>query len=77
MKKWMSGLKISRKLTVGFLFITILSVLIGAVGFYSLTIMTQNQKKTYKECTTGLMFANQMYTDINNVTTYIRDMYVN
>ena len=77
MKKWMNSLKISRKLTVSFLFTTILSVLIGAVGFYSVTLLTQNQRKTFRECTTGIMIANSMLTDINNANINIHDMYVN
>ncbi len=38
----MKNLKVSMKLTVGFLLITVLAVIIGAVGFFSLTSAAEN-----------------------------------
>jgi methyl-accepting chemotaxis protein len=77
MKNWMRNAKISKKLTVSFLFTTILSIIIGAVGVYSLVTLMQNQNKTFSKCTIGVMFSNQMLTDMNTVNINIRDMYVN
>lgn len=76
MKKWMSDLEISKKLTVGFLFITCLGVIISGVGIFGLFMLGKNQKQTYQECTLGIKISEQMVVDLISARMYIRDVYI-
>ncbi|HWP51325.1 MAG TPA: methyl-accepting chemotaxis protein [Clostridia bacterium] len=57
MKKWFENLKISKKLSTCFLFVIILSVLVGCVGIFSILHIDANDTKLYKEDTVGLNYA--------------------
>jgi methyl-accepting chemotaxis protein len=77
MKKWMENLKISKKMTMTFLFSTILSIIIGAVGVSGMAVLTNNQQNTYRQCTSGILVSSQMLTEMDNITIYLNEMYLN
>jgi len=66
MKKWMENLKISKKLSTGFLFIAFLGFIIGAVGIININNLTNNQEITYNESTMGIEKASE--AEINFVS---------
>ena len=76
MKKWLGNLRISRKLTFGFMFVTILGIIIGGVGVYSMTSMTKNQTATYNQCTVGIIVAENMLNSLTSTRMSIRDLYI-
>ena len=67
MKKWFENLMISKKLTNGFLLITLLGVIIGAVGIFNLALLHKNQQDSYDYQTKGIIYctkAEDSFTDL-------------
>ena len=60
MKKWMSNLKISKKMSFGFLFMIILSILIGGIGHFQLKNTGAKSKEHIQAVHDGIMFSSQM-----------------
>lgn len=76
MKKWFNNLRISQKLTFGFLTITCLGILIGAVGIFSLLHFNETQKKTYQESTLAIEYTKTAETSFANLRVAVRDLYI-
>ncbi len=76
MKKWFENIKISRKLIIGFLFVSFLGIIVGAVGVINLISMSNNQKKTYDQCTLGIEYSSGAEASLLKIRTAIRDIYI-
>lgn len=76
MKKWFENLKISKKLTSGFLVVTALGIIIGIVGIINLLIMIQDQKNTYEQCTLGIQYSSEAEKSFLELRTSIRNLYI-
>ena len=63
MKKLFENLRISKKLTTGFLLVACLGVLVGAVGIINISGMAGNQKTAYDKYTMGIKYASKAETD--------------
>ena len=55
--KWFIDLKISKKLVTGFLFVVVLSIIVGAVGIFGILTINGNDTELYAEDTVGLQYA--------------------
>lgn len=76
MKKWFENAKISKKLSAGFLLITILGIIIGAVGIFSLVCMINAQQETYDQCTLGIKYSSEAEINLCKLRSNIRDLYI-
>lgn len=76
MKKWFENLKVSKKLSIGFLFITFLGIIIGIVGVASLISMSNHQKTSYNMRTLGIVYATQANENLLNIRVSLRDLYI-
>lgn len=63
MKKRFENMKVSRKLSTGFLIIALLGTVIGIVGIFNLIKFSNNLQVTYEQCTLGIKYASQAETD--------------
>lgn len=57
------NMKVSRKLSTGFLIIALLGTVIGIVGIFNLLKFSNDQQVTYDQCTLGIKYASQAETD--------------
>lgn len=55
--KWFINLKISKKLIIGFLFVVVLSIIVGAVGIVGIVKINGNDTELYADDTMGLQYA--------------------
>lgn len=76
MKKRFENLKISKKLTYGFLTITVLAILIGVIGIFNLLSIMQNQQNSYDQCTLGIKYSSQAESNLMELGTMVRDLYL-
>ncbi|QAT50745.1 methyl-accepting chemotaxis protein [Caproiciproducens sp. NJN-50] len=76
MKKWFENLKISSKLTVGFLSILCLALIIGILGITSLIKMNNDREETYNQCTLGIVYSAQAQADFLSTGAAVRDLYI-
>ena len=76
MKKWFANLKISRKLTVGFLLVIILGIVIGAVGVYNLVVLAGNEKDVYNDSTLGAISIGNATASFLNIRVCIGDLVI-
>ncbi len=76
MKTWFLNLKISKKLLIGFLLISFLGTVTGLVGIMNLIKITDNQQKTYDQCTLGIEYAYDAQTDFLDIRISVRDIYI-
>lgn len=63
MKTWFENLKISKKLSNGFLIVALLGLIVGATGISTLINLSGKQHTTYDEYTMGIKYASKAYTD--------------
>lgn len=63
MKKRFENMKVSRKLSTGFLIVALLGTVIGIVGIFNLIKFSIDQQVTYDQCTMGIKYASQAETD--------------
>ncbi|MEA4955319.1 MAG: methyl-accepting chemotaxis protein [Pseudoflavonifractor sp.] len=63
MKKYFENLKVSRKLSTGFLIVALLGTIIGIVGIFNLLKFSNDQQVTYDQCTLGIKYASKAETD--------------
>lgn len=57
------NMKVSRKLSTGFLIVALLGTVIGIVGILNLIRFSNDQQITYDQCTLGIKYASQAETD--------------
>jgi len=76
MKKWLENVKISKKLSAGFLFITILGIIIGAVGIFNTIRMINEQQNTYDRHTMGIVYSSGAEGSFKDLGTAIRNLYI-
>lgn len=76
MKKWFENLRVSKKLSVGFLLITFLGIIIGIVGVINLITMSHHQKASYDMRTMGIVYATQANENLLNIRVALRDLYI-
>ena len=77
MKLWFENLKISKKLRFGFLFTTLLGVIIGIVGITSMISMINSQQKSYDECTMGIVYSSRAESSFKDLRRSILYLYIN
>ncbi len=54
MKRLFENMKISKKLILGFLFVSFLGIITGVIGIINLNNMVNNQQETYDNSTLGM-----------------------
>lgn len=76
MKKWFENLKISRKLLIGFLFITLMGIIIGVVGIINIANMARSQQQTYDQCILGIEYSSKAEVSYFNLKEAIKNLYI-
>ncbi len=76
MKKWFENLKISKKLIIGFLFISVLGIVVGAVGIVNMLRMNNNQQTTYDNQTMGIVYCTGAASSFKEIRVAIRNLYI-
>ena len=76
MKKWFENLKISRKLSTGFLFVAILGIIAGVVGIFNMRSMINEQQEDYDKQTMGISYCNAAEINFKELRTAIRNLYI-
>lgn len=76
MKKKLENLKISKKLTYGFLTVTVLAILIGMVGIFNLLSIMKNQQESYDQCTLGIEYSSQAENSLMDLRNMVSDLYI-
>lgn len=76
MKKWFENLKIANKMIVGFLLVSFLGIIIGAVGIFNMISMANSQQETYDKCILGLQYSDRAEISFLSLRTGIRDLYI-
>lgn len=76
MKKWFENVKISKKLSMGFLFVTVLGIIIGAVGIINTIRMINEQQNTYDRHTMGIVYCSGAEGSFKDLGTAIRNLYI-
>ncbi|MEA4941264.1 hypothetical protein SDC9_44980 [bioreactor metagenome] len=76
MKKWLENAKISQKLSAGFLLITILGIIIGAVGIFNTIRMINEQQNTFDRHTMGIVYCSGAEGSFKDLGTAIRNLYI-
>lgn len=76
MNKLLLHLNISKKLAIGFLVSTILAVIIGLIGTFSLISTINSQKETYDQSTLGISFSTNAELSFKDLRIAIRDLYI-
>lgn len=77
MKKRFEDLKISKKLTFGFLILTIIGIIIGLVGIFNMIMLTNNQQETYDNCTLGSAYSSSAESSFQDLRALTRDLCIN
>lgn len=77
MRKFLENLKISQKLLFGFTTVTLLGVIIGAVGIFNLIILSNNQKVSFNECSMGIVASKNAQNDFLTTKISVRDLFIN
>lgn len=76
MKKWFEDLKISKKLIIGFLFISVLGIVVGAVGIVNMLRMSKNQQTTYDNQTMGIVYSTGAESSFKEIRVAVRNLYI-
>ncbi|KXL53117.1 methyl-accepting chemotaxis protein III [Anaerotignum neopropionicum] len=76
MKKIFENMKISKKLSTGFLFVSFLGIIIGCVGIFSMLYMTNTQENTYKNDTMGIAYCARAENGFSNIRVAVRNLYI-
>lgn len=76
MKKYFKNIKISKKLSIGFLIVSCLGVIIGLVGIFSLLKNLDTMKTTYNKCTMGIKSSYGTLAEFYSLRTSTRNMYI-
>ncbi|BAK98888.1 methyl-accepting chemotaxis protein [Oscillibacter valericigenes Sjm18-20] len=76
MKKWFENLKISKKLMVGFLLVSMLGIVVGITGIFNMISMNNSREETYNQCTLGIVYSTGAENAFNNVRSAIRNLYI-
>ncbi len=76
MKKWFENLKISKKLIIGFLFISVLGIVVGAVGIVNMLRMNNNQQTTYDNQTMGIVYCTGAESSFKEIRVAVRNLYI-
>ena len=76
MKKWFIDAKISKKMSTGFLIVTLLGILTGLVGIISLINIKNNQHQSYNQCTLGIEYAAKAHNAFLTLRSSLRDIYI-
>jgi methyl-accepting chemotaxis protein len=76
MKKWFENLMISTKLIIGFLFISLLGIVIGVVGIINLVNMSNAQQETFDQSTMGIEYSTDAEASLLKIRTLARDLYI-
>lgn len=77
MKQWFEDLKISKKLSIGFMFTSLLGIIIGVVGIIGMLSISSSQEATYEKCTLGILYSSKAELNYKDIRTSIRDLYIN
>ena len=73
---WFENLKISKKLTGGFIVVACLGIIIGLVGIVNLISITNNQQEAYDQCTLGIEYSSQASNELMDLRSMVRDLYI-
>ncbi len=76
MKKWFENLMVSKKMLLGFGFITILGIISGIVGIVNLITISNHQKMAYNNRTLGIVYAAQADESLLSVRVLVRDLFI-
>ena len=76
MKKWFENLRISKKMTIGFLLISFLGIVVGIVGIINLVNMSNAQQETYDQSTMGVEYSSDAEASLLKIRTLVRDLYI-
>ena len=73
---WFENLKISKKLTGGFIVVACLGIIIGLVGIVNLISITNNQQEAYDQCTLGIEYSSKASSGLMELRSMVRDLYI-
>lgn len=76
MKKWFENLQINRKLKIGFLFVSVLGIVIGVVGIINLIKVSNDQQESYDQSTMGIVYSTEAESSFLKIRTDVRDLYI-
>jgi methyl-accepting chemotaxis protein len=74
--KWFTDLKISRKLILGFLIVSILGFIMGFVGILGILKITDNENKLYNSSTKGAISIGNAQQAFLSLNVNIRDLFI-
>jgi methyl-accepting chemotaxis protein len=74
--KWFINLKISRKLILGFLIVSILGLIMGLVGIIGILKITDNEKKLYDTNTKGAISIGNAQQAFLSLNVNVRDLFI-
>ncbi|WOC32703.1 MULTISPECIES: methyl-accepting chemotaxis protein [Caproicibacterium] len=69
-------ISISKKLSVGFTFVSTMGAIIGLLGIISLIILMSNQQTMYNQSTLGIEYSSNAEIDFKDLRTAVRDLYM-
>jgi methyl-accepting chemotaxis protein len=70
------NMNISKKLAVGFIFISIMGIIIGCVGILNLVQLFHHEQSAYSECTLGIKYSAQAESNLVKSSSLLRDLYI-
>lgn len=76
MKKWFENVRISKKLIIGFLFVSFMGIVVGVVGIINVNNMINSQQETYDQCTLGIEYSSEAEISLLDLRTMVRDLYI-
>ena len=76
MKKWFLNVEISKKLSTGFLIVTLLGILTGLVGIINMVNIKKDQQEAYNKGTLGIEYAAKAHNAFLNLRSNLRDVYI-
>ena len=74
--KWFLNLKISRKLIIGFLIVSILGLIMGLVGIVGILKITENENKLYDTNTKAAISIGNAQQAFLSLNVSIRDLFI-
>ncbi|NLT13769.1 MAG: hypothetical protein GXY05_05455, partial [Clostridiales bacterium] len=74
--KWFANLRISRKLILGFLIVSILGLIIGLVSIVAILKITDNENKLYENNTKAAISLGNAQQACLSVDVNIRDLFI-
>ncbi len=76
MKKWFENVKVSKKLSTGFLAVAMVGIITGLVGIISLVILLNAQQQSYNNCTLGIEYAAAAKSSFQDLRASVRDLVI-